>query len=101
MPPLILLPAIVSEHISPQPCRWVIAHWQHVVFDEYITALLGATLPQYTSYNESTNPGIDNFFASASYRYGHATITDVVFRLDEHWQEHPQVRQLDVTVLQR
>jgi hypothetical protein len=23
---------------------------------------------------------------------GHATITDVVFRLDEHWQEHPEVR---------
>ncbi|WIA19191.1 hypothetical protein OEZ85_003836 [Tetradesmus obliquus] len=85
-----LNPSWGDEEAFQYARKWVIAHWQHVVFDEYITALLGATLPQYTSYNESTNPGIDNFFASASYRYGHATITDVVFRLDEHWQEHPQ-----------
>ncbi|WIA39466.1 hypothetical protein OEZ86_005565 [Tetradesmus obliquus] len=85
-----LSPSWGDEEAFQYARKWVIVHWQHVVFDEYITALLGATLPQYTSYNASTNPGIDNFFASASYRYGHATITDVVFRLDEHWQEHPQ-----------
>jgi dual oxidase len=62
-----------------------------VVFDEYIPALLGATLPLYAGYNATTHPGVDNFFASAAHRYGHSTITDVVFRLDEHWQEHPEV----------
>jgi hypothetical protein len=67
------------------------AHWQHVAFNEYIPVLLGTTLPQYHGYNATTPPGIDNFFTTAAYRYGHATITDVVFRLDEHWQEHPKV----------
>jgi hypothetical protein len=68
------------------------AHWQHVVFNEYIPVLLGTPLPQYSGYNTTTHPEIDKFFSTAAYRYGHATVTDVVLRLDEHWQEHPQVR---------
>ncbi|KAF6254205.1 heme peroxidase [Scenedesmus sp. NREL 46B-D3] len=85
-----LNPSYGDEEAFQYARKWVIAHWQHVVFDEYIPALLGATLPLYGGYNASTHPGIDNFFTTAAYRYGHATITDVVFRLDEHWQEHPE-----------
>lgn len=72
-------------------CRFVMAHVSHMVYDEYLPVLLGTILPAYVGYNASMNPSMDNFFAAAAYRYGHATITDVVYRLDEKWQQHSQV----------
>lgn len=39
-------------------------------------------------YNATTDPAIDTFFSVVAYRYGHATINDVVLRLDDAWTEH-------------
>lgn len=41
-------------------------------------------------YNASLNPAVDAFFSTVAYRYGHATINDVVLRLDESWAMHPK-----------
>ncbi len=58
---------------------------------------LGIILPAYKGSNASVNPGIDNFFATVAYRYGHAVVTDTLLRLDENWAEHPEVRELDIS----
>lgn len=44
------------------------AHVAHVMFDEYVPLLLGTLLQPYAGYNASTNPSIDNLFATAAYR---------------------------------
>lgn len=49
---------------------------------------LGIPLPPYSGYNASLNPGVDNFFTTVAYRYGHATVNDVILRFDESWNEH-------------
>jgi hypothetical protein len=41
-------------------------------------------------YNKALNPSIDTFFTVVAYRYGHATINDVVLRFDDSWADHPK-----------
>jgi hypothetical protein len=68
----------------------VSAQLAHIIFDEYLPQLVGRLLPPYSGYNSSVNPAIDVFFSTAAYRYGHAAVTDIIYRLDEDWKEHPQ-----------
>jgi hypothetical protein len=46
-------------------------------------------MPWCAGYNASADPSIDTFFSVAAYRYGHATINDVILRLDDAWTEDP------------
>ena len=39
------------------------------------------TVLHHAGYNASIDPSIDTFFTTVAYRYGHATINDVVLRL--------------------
>ena len=32
-------------------------------------------------------PGVDNFFSTVSYRYGHSEVGDVIFRIDDDGNE--------------
>lgn len=45
-------------------------------------------LGRYPGYNANINPTISNVFATAAYRFAHATIQPVIFRLDENFQEN-------------
>ena len=67
--------------------RWVIAHFQQIALNDYMSGF-GMPLPPYSGYNASLNPAVDSFFTTVAYRYGHATINDVILRLDETWKEH-------------
>eukprot|EP00878_Enallax_costatus_P037243 GHUV01042054.1.p1 GENE.GHUV01042054.1~~GHUV01042054.1.p1 ORF type:complete len:114 (-),score=10.66 GHUV01042054.1:207-548(-) len=67
--------------------RWVIAHMQRITFVDYMNEL-GIPLPPFAGYKQLTNPSIDVFFSTAAFRYGHATLTDVLLRLDDDWSEH-------------
>lgn len=67
--------------------RWVIAHFQHIALSDYMQGL-GMPLAPYSGYNQSLNPAVDNFFTTVAYRYGHATLNDVILRLDDSWNEH-------------
>ena len=50
-------------------------------FDQYVGP--------YRGYDDSVNPSVCNVFATAAFRFGHATIAAVLTRLNESLQEHP------------
>lgn len=54
--------------------NYVTGVWQNIVFEEYLPLLLGANMPKYEQYDDSLNPQIDNEFAAAAFRYGHALV---------------------------
>ncbi|CAG8768044.1 4046_t:CDS:2, partial [Cetraspora pellucida] len=56
--------------------RWTTAFYQKAVAEEYIGAILGRPLPAYQNYNPNLKPGIDTFFATVSFRYGHSELSD-------------------------
>ncbi|RUS33539.1 heme peroxidase [Jimgerdemannia flammicorona] len=56
--------------------KWVIAFVQKITATEYLGVLLGRPLLPYTGYRPDVKPGIDTFFAMASFRYGHSVLSD-------------------------
>lgn len=42
----------------------------------------------YGGYNVTTDPSTSNVFATAAYRFGHATVGPILRRLNESFQEH-------------
>jgi len=71
-----------DEQIFQEARKWNVAFMQSICFYEYIP-LLGIQLPTYSGYKSTVNPGIDNFFATVSYRYGHSEVNDVIARVDD------------------
>lgn len=86
-------PTWSDETLFQEARSWTIAVYQKLATREYLAATAGRPLPAYTdasgriAFNSSINPNIDNFFASASFRYGHAVTTAVVPRLDDNLNE--------------
>ncbi|XP_048829891.1 thyroid peroxidase isoform X2 [Brienomyrus brachyistius] len=86
------------------------AHWSHeqtyqearkivgalhqvITFRDYAPKILGREafekyIGVYEGYDRSINPTVSNVFATAAFRFGHATIAAVVLRLNESFQEH-------------
>eukprot|EP00775_Hariotina_reticulata_P010237 gene10237-10396_t len=83
-------PGASDEDLFQHARKWVSAQLSHIIFDEYLPQLVGRLLPPYSGHNSSVNPAIDVFFSTAAYRYGHAAVTDIIYRFDEDWNEHPQ-----------
>ncbi|CAG8583688.1 12338_t:CDS:10 [Gigaspora margarita] len=52
--------------------KWVIALLQVVQYREYLPIIMGSTLSTYTAYNSTLTPGLDYFFATSTFRYGHS-----------------------------
>lgn len=68
---------------------------QNIVFKDYLPHIVGTDamnkqLGKYPGYNPNIDPTISNVFATAAYRFAHATIQPVIFRLDENFQENRQ-----------
>lgn len=42
----------------------------------------------YGGYDPATDPSASNVFATAAFRFGHATISPILRRLNESFQEH-------------
>ncbi|KAG2488140.1 hypothetical protein HYH03_013285 [Edaphochlamys debaryana] len=82
-------PGWEDEVLFQEARRWTVAYLQRVCFYEYVPAL-GLTLRAYAGYNASVHPGIDAFFATVAYRYGHSEVTDVILRVDDEGSEVPQ-----------
>ncbi|TSM12519.1 Eosinophil peroxidase [Bagarius yarrelli] len=64
-----------------------------IVFRDYLPHIVGTEamtrqLGRYPGYDPNVDPTISNVFASAAYRFAHATIQPVIFRLDENFQDN-------------
>ena len=45
---------------------------QHIVYDEYLAAIIGkANAPQFTGYDPTVNGGVENIFTTVAFRFGH------------------------------
>nr|XP_034958747.1 eosinophil peroxidase-like [Zootoca vivipara] len=62
---------------------------QKITYTEYLPALLGDAFARFvghsTGYNDSVDPRIASSFTNA-FRFGHASVRPVVFRLDSRYQ---------------
>lgn len=64
------------------------AEWQHVVYNEYLPALLGeGALSEYTGYDPNVDPSIINEFTTAAFRLGHDQSTNLLQLLLENGQD--------------
>ncbi len=76
-------PQLSGELIYQRARRLVGAMLQAITYREYLPALLGSgALPPYRGYDPAVDAGIANLFSTASYRYGHSTLSPTLLRLD-------------------
>ncbi|KAG7465869.1 hypothetical protein MATL_G00158330 [Megalops atlanticus] len=83
-----------SAEITYQETRKIIgALHQIITFRDYLPKILGPEafeqyIGLYEGYNCSANPTVSNVFATAAFRFGHSTVSPVLRRLNESFQEH-------------
>jgi peroxidase len=92
-----------DELLFEETRRIVIAILQHVVYGEYLPAIIGwntATLfdivpldrdEYFTGYDETINPSIANEFSSAAFRFGHTMIRNSFSRAGPKHKKMDQV----------
>lgn len=83
-------PSWDDEKLYQESRRFVAAYSQAIAFNEYVTAILGTTLPAYTAYNSSADPSIRGVFSGGAFRYGHTEVNSNMWRLDENRKEIPE-----------
>lgn len=69
-----------SDELIFQEARRIVAGiMQKITYDEYLPGLLGInSIPDYTGYNNGTNPGIHTEFSTAAYRLGHSMLSNTL-----------------------
>ena len=66
------------------------AEMQAITYNEFLPVILGPdAIPPYTGYDPSVDPGIENAFSTASYRFGHTMLSPVLQRLKKNGQPIP------------
>lgn len=61
------------------------AEWQHVVYDEYLTKLVGKwAISEYTGYKADVDPSIINEFTTVAFRFGHDQSRQILQTLAEN-----------------
>ncbi|CAG8548792.1 12902_t:CDS:10 [Cetraspora pellucida] len=73
-----------DEQYFQEARRWTIAFYQKAVAEEYIGAVLGRPLPAYQNYDPNLKPGVDTFFSTVTFRYGHSELSDFYRIQDEY-----------------
>ena len=68
----------------------MIATYQKIVLTKYVPSLLGDSMGNYTGYDETVDPSIDEYFAAITYRYGHSEQPNVVRLADEDFMPTSQ-----------
>lgn len=76
-------PDFTDEQIYQKAKQIVTAELQAVTYNEFLPALLGENaISQYTGYDSSVDPGINNAFSGAAYRFGHSMLSTELLRLN-------------------
>nr|XP_046269407.1 thyroid peroxidase-like [Scatophagus argus] len=88
----------INGHWSPetiyQETRKIIgALHQIITMRDYVPKIIGPEsfehyIGPYVGYDPTTDPSASNVFATAAFRFGHATIPSILQRLNESFQEH-------------
>ncbi len=77
-------PSLSDEDVYQQAKAIVTAELQAITYNEFLPALLGAdALSEYRGYDETVNPGINNEFSTAAYRFGHSMLSSELLRLND------------------
>ena len=71
-----------DERLYEETRRILIALYQHIIYNEYISIVIGKTIAKkfgllpngVTDYNSRVNPSISNEFASSAFRFGHTLV---------------------------
>ncbi|XP_060765513.1 eosinophil peroxidase isoform X2 [Neoarius graeffei] len=84
-----------NEQLYQETRKIVGAYHQIIVFRDYLPHIVGTDamrkqLGKYPGYNPNVDPTISNVFATAAYRFAHATIQPLIFRLNQNFQENQQ-----------
>ncbi|KAM9466397.1 thyroid peroxidase [Clarias gariepinus] len=82
-----------SKTIYQESRKIIGALHQIITMRDYIPKIIGKEafdqiIGPYEGYNDTINPSISNVFATAAFRFGHATISTYIRRVNESFQEH-------------
>ena len=77
-------PELRDEQVYQQARRIVIAEIQHITYDEFLPALLGADgLGPDSGYDPNVNAAVSIIFSTAAFRLGHTLLSPTLLRLQE------------------
>ncbi|KAF5909612.1 thyroid peroxidase, partial [Clarias magur] len=82
-----------SKTIYQESRKIIGALHQIITMRDYIPKIIGKEafdqiIGPYEGYNDTINPSVSNVFATAAFRFGHATISTYIRRVNESFQEH-------------
>jgi len=81
-------PDLSDDDLYNMARQRVEAEIQAVTFNEFLPVLVGDdTIPAYSGYDPTVNPGISVEFSTAVYRFGHSLLSSTIQRLDENGNE--------------
>mmetsp|Transcript_10526 Transcript_10526/g.34614 ORF Transcript_10526/g.34614 Transcript_10526/m.34614 type:complete len:401 (+) Transcript_10526:624-1826(+) len=86
-----------DERLFQSARRHLIATLQHITYTEFLPMLIGSehlpglvgSLPAYSGFDPSVNPGVSNEFATAAFRIGHTLVQETLLRLEPDGSESP------------
>ena len=93
----IMTPEAADEFLFQKTRRFVIAVYQHILFDEYLPALFGSQfdelIGEYKGYNPFVSPDSNTNMWNAAFRYAHSSVPEEFLVFDENGENviKPQV----------
>jgi len=83
----------LDELVYQETRRLVVASVQHITYSEFLPAVIGEEQigrrgigHEDCTYEESTEPGIINSFATAAYRFGHSLVQSIFRGTNQPWR---------------
>ncbi|XP_071400806.1 thyroid peroxidase [Centroberyx affinis] len=82
-----------AETVYQEARKIIGALHQIINMQDYVPKIIGPKsfdqyVGPYEGYDPTIQPSISNVFATAAFRFGHATISPILLRLNESFQEH-------------